>query len=187
MSDRTLRESLYRWRVRAGTPALVGALVFARPSLDSLIAGLGVGLLGLGLRAWAAGHLKKEKVLAVSGPYRFTRNPLYLGTLLIAAGAVVASRSWPVSALMAAYFAVFYPVIVREERDRMRALFPEAYGPYERAVPLFLPAPGRSGEGTGARFDLALFRKNKEIRAILGTVAFWGLMVLKMLVIRWPR
>jgi protein-S-isoprenylcysteine O-methyltransferase Ste14 len=187
MPERKLREVLYRWRVRAGTPALVGAIVLARPSWESLLAGIGLSLLGLGLRAWAAGHLRKERVLAVSGPYRFTRNPLYLGTLLIAAGAVAAARSWPAAALMTIYFAVFYPVIIRDERGRMRRLFPEAYGTYEKAVPLFLPVPGRTGEGTGARFDIALFRKNKEIRAVLGTVAFWGLMALKMLVVRWPR
>jgi protein-S-isoprenylcysteine O-methyltransferase Ste14 len=187
MSDRKLREVLYRWRVRAGTPALIGSIVLARPSWASLVAGLGMSLIGLGLRTWAAGHLRKEKVLAVSGPYRFTRNPLYLGTLLIAAGIAPAARSWPVAALLAAYFFVFYPVIIFEERDRMRALFPEAYGSFERAVPLFLPVPGRSGEKTGARFDVALFRKNKEGRAVLGTVAFWGLMVLKMLVVHWPR
>ena len=69
----------------------------------------------------------------------------------------------------------------------MRALFPEAYGPYERAVPLFLPVPGRTGGGNGARFDGKLFRKNKELRAVLGTVAFWGLMALKMLFVHWPR
>jgi hypothetical protein len=187
MPERKLRESLYRWRVRAGTPALIGIIVLARPSRESLIAGIGVGLFGLGLRAWAAGHLRKEKVLAVSGPYRFTRNPLYLGTFLIAGGMAAAAWSWPAAALTAAYFAVFYPVIVWVERARMRALFPEAYGSYERAVPLFLPVPGRTGEETGARFDAALFRKNKEVRAILGTVAFWGLLVLKMLVVRWPR
>ncbi|HEX2694918.1 MAG TPA: methyltransferase [Acidobacteriota bacterium] len=187
MSDRKLRGILYRWRVRAGTPALVGAFVLARPSWESLIAGIGLSLFGLGLRAWAAGHLRKEKELAVSGPYRFTRNPLYLGTLLIGAGLVAAARSWPAAALLAAYFTVFYPVIVWEERARMRALFPETYGPYERAVPLFLPVPGRTGEVSGARFDGRLFRKNKELRAVLGTIAFWGLMVLKMLVVRWPR
>jgi len=187
MPDRKLREILYRWRVRAGTPALVGAIVLARPSWESLLAGIGLSLLGLGLRAWAAGHLRKERVLAVSGPYRFTRNPLYLGTILIAAGMAAAARSWPAAGLMAAYFAVFYPVIIWEERDRMRALFTEAYGHWEKTVPLFLPIPGRTGEGTGARFDVALFRKNKEIRAVLGTVAFWGLMALKTFIIRWPR
>lgn len=187
MSDRKLRGVFYRWRVRAGTPAVIVALLLARPSWESFAAGIGLSLFGLGLRAWAAGHLRKEKELAVSGPYRLTRNPLYLGTLLIAAGLGAAARSWAAAALLAAYFAVFYPVIVWEERDRMRALFPEAYGPYERAVPLFLPVPGRTGGGNGARFDGKLFRKNKELRAVLGTVALWGLMALKMIFVHWPR
>ncbi len=187
MSDQKLRGILYRWRVRAGTPALVGALVLARSTWESLAAGMSLGLLGLCLRAWAAGHLRKEKELAVSGPYRFTRNPLYLGTILIAAGMTTAARSWGAAVLLAAYLAVFYPAIIWEERDRMRALFPKAYESFERAVPLFLPVPSRTGVGNGACFDGMLFRKNKEVRAILGTVAFWGLLVLKMLFVRWPR
>lgn len=186
MSDPKLRGALYRWRVRAGTPAVIGALFLARPSWESIAAGIGLSLFGLGLRAWAAGHLRKEKELAVSGPYRFTRNPLYLGTLLIAAGLGVAAWSWQAAVLLAIYFAVFYPIIVWEERDRMRALFPEAYGAYERAVPLFLPVPGRAGGGNGARFDGKLFRKNKELRAVLGTVAFWCVMILKMFFVHWP-
>lgn len=187
MSDRKLRERLYRWRVRAGTPALIGTLILARPSPKSLIAGIALSLVGLGLRAWAAGHLRKEKELAVSGPYRNTRNPLYLGTIIIAAGAAAAARSWWAAALLGAYFAIFYPVIVCEERDRMRALFPEVYGPYEKTVPLFFPVPGRTGKGNGGRFDVRLFLKNRELRAVLGTAAFWLLMALKLFVIRWPR
>ena len=184
MSDRKLRGIIYRWRVRAGTPTIVGTLVFARPSWESLAAGVGVGILGLGLRAWAAGHLRKEKELAVSGPYRFTRNPLYLGTIIIAAGMAAATRSWGAAGLLAVYLAAFYPVIVWEERDRMRKLFPKAYESYERTVPLFLPVPGRTGEGNGARFSGKLFWKNRELRAVLGTIAFWGLLALKMLVVR---
>ena len=187
MSDGTLRLNLYRWRVRAGTPALAGALVLARPAWSSLAAGFAISLLGLGLRAWASGHVRKEKALAVSGPYRFTRNPLYLGTIAIAAGIAVASRSPWAAVLLAAYFAVFYPVIIREERDRMRELFPEAYASWERAVPLLVPVPGRIGQGSGARFSGKLFRKNKELRAVLGTLALWGLMAVKILVVRWPR
>jgi len=187
MSDLKFRGILYRWRVRAGTPAVLGALLLARPSPVSLAAGIALSLVGLALRAWASGHLQKEKKLAVSGPYRFTRNPLYLGTSFIGIGLAVAARSWWAVALLGAYFAVFYPVIVWEERDRMRALFPEAYPSYENAVPLFLPVPGRAGRGNGGRFDGALFRKNKEVRAVLASAAFWGLLVLKMLFVRWPR
>jgi protein-S-isoprenylcysteine O-methyltransferase Ste14 len=183
MPDRKLRQILYCWRVRAGTPALVGALILARPSPESLVAGFVLSLFGLGLRAWAAGHLRKERELAVSGPYRFTRNPLYLGTLIIAAGAAAAARSWWAVALLGAYFAVFYPVIVWEERDRMRTLFPEVYGPYEKAVPLFFPVPGRTGKGNGGRFGGRLFIKNRELRAVIGTAAFWVLMALKLILL----
>ena len=187
MSDPRLRRTLYRWRVRAGTPALIGALVFARPSWTSLAAGFGISLIGLALRTWASGYLRKEGDLAVSGPYRFTRNPLYLGTIVIAAGLALASRSLPTAVFLAGYFAVFYPVIIAEERDRMRALFPESYASWEREVPLLVPCPGRTGTGKGARFDAGLFRRNRELRALLGTLGLWALMAVKVLFIRWPR
>ena len=98
---------------------VLGVVIFARPAWKPLLAGFGLSLLGLGLRAWAAGHLRKEKILAVSGPYRRTRNPLYLGSLLIGVAMAVGSWSWEAAAILAAYFLVFYPVVINEERKRM--------------------------------------------------------------------
>ncbi|TET73004.1 MAG: hypothetical protein E3J44_01730, partial [Candidatus Aminicenantes bacterium] len=74
-----LEKIVYRWRVRAASIGLILAIIFARPDLTSFLTGLGVCFLGLLIRTWSAGHLRKEKELAISGPYQYTRNPLYLG------------------------------------------------------------------------------------------------------------
>jgi protein-S-isoprenylcysteine O-methyltransferase Ste14 len=180
MPDSKLLKALYRWRVRAGTFLVFAVLLFARPAWKPLVAGLAVSLAGLTVRAWAAGHLRKEKELAISGPYRYSRNPLYFGSMIIGIGFAVGSWSWIVAAILAAYFLVFYPVVIIEERARMRKLFPEAYGSYERTVPLFFPAPGKNGQTGKLPFSAALYIKNKEFRALLGTLVFWVLLTAKM-------
>ena len=89
MSDSKIITTIYKWRVRFGLLALILTVLFARPNLISLLTGLTVTILGLILRLWACGHLKKEKELTTSGPYRHTRNPLYLGNVIIGIGVVI--------------------------------------------------------------------------------------------------
>jgi len=182
MADRALKEIVYRWRVRTGTFAILAVLIFARPQWTTLAAGFAVSLLGLGLRAWAAGHLRKEKELAISGPYRRTRNPLYLGNMLIGAGIAVGAWSWGSLAVLIVYFFIFYPVVIREERDRMRRLFPEAYESYEKHVPLFFMGFRKNGHSDTTAFSWELYRKNKETRALIGTAVFWVVLAARMLV-----
>jgi protein-S-isoprenylcysteine O-methyltransferase Ste14 len=180
MADLKLTKFICRWRVRAGTLGILGVIVFARPTWKFLLAGFGLSLLGLGLRAWAAGHLRKEKVLAISGPYRWTRNPLYLGSLLIGAAMAVGSWSWGAATILAAYFLVFYPVVINEERKRMKALFPADYETYGKRVPLFLPSFRKVPAHQSSPFSRALYRKNKEQRALIGTIIFWIVLVARM-------
>ena len=114
---------------------------------------------GLWLRGYAAGYVKKNRELTVTGPYAHTRNPLYLGSMLIAAGFTVALLSWPVALVLAAGFAVIYiPVIAAEERF-LRNAFPE-YDNYCRLVPRLIPrlitAPNPKGKSAnGAAFSFA--------------------------------
>lgn len=180
MADLKVTKFICRWRVRAGTLGVIGVIVFARPAWESLLAGFGLSLLGLGLRAWAAGHLRKEKVLAVSGPYRRTRNPLYLGNLLIGVAMAVGSWSWGAAAILAAYFLVFYPVVINEERKKMKALFPTDYETYGKRVPLFFPSFRKAPAYQNIPFSRALYRKNKEQRALIGTIIFWIVLIIKM-------
>ncbi len=95
-----------RWRVRLGYLLAIVLLWLARPTPRSILLGAALGIFGLCLRAYAAGYLHKQEVLTVTGPYARTRNPLYLGSSILAAGAALALHSWWAAALALLYFAV---------------------------------------------------------------------------------
>jgi protein-S-isoprenylcysteine O-methyltransferase Ste14 len=174
-------ERIYRWRVRTGTLSALLILLLARPTWSSLAWGGAVAVLGLLIRAWAAGHLKKEKELAVSGPYRYTRNPLYLGNLFIGLGVGLAADSGWVAGLLVLYFLVFYPTIIKRERDRLARLFPNTYPGYRALVPLVFPRPTKHSAAGNSGFRWALFKQNKEYRAEAGAAALWLLFAAKIL------
>ncbi len=176
-----LEKIIYRWRVRAGFVGLILAIILARPNLTSLLIGLGVCLLGLLIRTWSAGHLRKEKELAISGPYRYTRNPLYLGNFVIGISVVISSRSWWVLGFFAAYFLLFYTIAIKKEMERMKELFPDAYDEYKKKAPLFFPSWKAFSSSEKNKFSWQLFRKNKEGRALTGAFLFWLILALKMI------
>ena len=106
---------------------------------ESMAAGIALAVLGEGLRIWASGHIEKTERLATGGPYAHTRNPLYVGSALMALGVAVASASPFVVLAVAAYFAALYPAVIREESAFLAARFPEEYAAWARDVPAFLP------------------------------------------------
>ncbi len=169
-----------RWRVRVGYVAGIAAFWFARPQATWLICGAGIAILGLVLRGWAAGHLRKHKQLATSGPYAYTRNPLYLGSVLLAAGFCIASHSWISTIILAAYLAVFYPTVIQREQGELRALYGAAFDEYAARVPAFWPRLFQ-GASSSERFSWALYRQNREYEAAVGLavalVILWGLML----------
>jgi len=139
---------------------------------------------GLLIRALASGHVRKNEALATSGPYAYTRNPLYMGSLLMGLGFVVAARSWWVGvALVAMFFAIYLPVI-RDEEAFLRRTFPE-FEEYARRVPRMLPrlTPDSGNEGSGG-FSLDLYLKHREYNALLGVVGMLVALVVKMTVFR---
>jgi len=153
-----------RYRVAAGW--LLGAAVFVlagpRPA-PFVAAGLGLALLGESIRLWASGHIDKTRALATGGPYAHTRNPLYLGSLLIGLGVVVAVASPWAAGLVALYFALFYPRVMREEARFLGEKFPEAYAAWASAVPFFLPRPTPGGP-RATRFEWSRVGANREWR-----------------------
>lgn len=173
---------LNRWRVRAGLPCVLLTLVLAEPNYYSLLSGLGFFILGMLLRAWSSGHLTKNTELTTSGPYRYTRNPLYLGNMLMGLGVVAAGRSLWVLALISLYFFLFYPAIILKEREKMRELYPESYRQYSSRIPALLPTWKAYPLAPPRVFRWELYRKNKEYRAIQASLVFWGLMLLKIVV-----
>jgi protein-S-isoprenylcysteine O-methyltransferase Ste14 len=165
-----------RWRVPLGYPIGLACVLLARPTMASVAAGSAFALLGLLVRGVAAGHLRRSEALADTGPYARTRNPLYLGSALLALGFVVASRSWIVAIVLAAYFAVFYPMVMRREEADLRAHYGAAFEEYARRVPLFLPRLRlRAGAG-GTEFSLAQYVRNREYKAAVGAVAILAIL-----------
>jgi protein-S-isoprenylcysteine O-methyltransferase Ste14 len=183
MGKTTLQEILNRFRVRAGLFLALAVILLARPTWRSILSGILICALGLAIRTWASGHLRKEKELAVSGPYRYSRNPLYLGNFLLGIGVTVGARSWWVLGLCVSYFAVFYPLIIRRERERMKNLFPRQYEDYGKKVPLFFPSLRKHLPANG-RFSWSLYRLNKEYRALLGTILVWLVLAAKLLLLK---
>jgi protein-S-isoprenylcysteine O-methyltransferase Ste14 len=169
-----------RWRVRVGYPVGIAAFWFAKPQPRWLFCGVGIAALGLLLRSYAAGHLRKHKQLATSGPYAYTRNPLYLGSVLLAAGFSVASHTWISTALLAAYLIVFYPIVIRREQRELKTLYGDAFVEYASKVPPFWPrlSPATS---SGERFSWALYRRNREYEAAIGLVVAMAILWLLML------
>lgn len=173
--------SLARWRVRMAIPAALLVLLFSQSTRLSLVMGFFLCLVGLILRAWASGHLLKNAFLATSGPYRFSRNPLYLANLVIGFGLVAAANSLVCWLIFLFYFLIFYPATIIKEQRQMAELFPQEYGEYERKVPLFFPRLRTSFPSNARKFSLALYFQNKEYRATLAMLSFLLLLFLKWL------
>lgn len=169
-----------RWRVRLGYPLAVAVLWFSRPAPCSMLAGALVGTLGLLIRAYAAGYLHKQEVLTVTGPYAYTRNPLYLGSAVLAVGGAIATRSWVSAFLLLLYFAVFYSMVMRREEKELRLRHGAAFEEYARAVPLFFPRfpAARVSSGSVSSFSLAQYKKNHEWQAAVGLLLLLGTLVL---------
>jgi protein-S-isoprenylcysteine O-methyltransferase Ste14 len=172
-----------RWRVRVGYPVGIAAFWFARPQLKWFFYGVGLAIVGLLIRGYAAGYLRKHKQLATAGPYAYTRNPLYLGSVLLAAAFCVASNSLISTVLVAAYLILFYPVVIRREQAELKTLYGNAFDEYASRVPAFWPrlSPAKS---SGDRFSWPLYRQNREYEAAIGLGVAMAILWLLM---RWPR
>ena len=161
-------DTVARLRVPSGFLLVLAFGWLARPDWKSLAWGVPISVLGLALRAWAAGHLEKNRELATSGPYAYIRNPLYLGTLIVAAGLFVSAQRWELALLFAAVFGLVYLPVIQLEEQHLRTLFP-GFDAYTRRVPLLLPRgrriPGRR------RFTPGLYIRNEEYNAALGYLA----------------
>ena len=172
-------------RIRVPLGFVFAVLYFwlARPTWRFLAIGTAVIVPGLLIRALASGHVRKNEALATSGPYAYTRNPLYLGSLLMGVGFAVAARSWWVGVVLVAMFLMIYLPVIRDEEAFLRQKFPE-FEEYARRVPRMLPRirPG-SGDSTGG-FSFDLYLKHREYNALLGCVLLTGALIVKMTLLR---
>ena len=162
--------------------ALAGVYIWlAHPTWPSILVGLAVVAPGIGLRALASGHVKKNTELTTTGPYAYTRNPLYLGSILIGAGFGIASRSWWIALAIVLLFLAIYVPVIRSEEEYLRSQFPE-FDEFARRVPRLLPRPWpAAGTGKGS-FSPELYRKHREYNVVLGAIGMMGILVVKMLI-----
>ncbi len=171
-----------RIRVPLGFAFAIVYLWIAKPTLVSLGAGAALIVPGLIVRALASGHVQKNELLATSGPYAYTRNPLYLGSLILAVGFGVAARSWWIAVgIVLIFLAIYWPVIKAEE-EFLRGRFPQ-YGEYAGHVPRLFPRLTPFGESEG-KFSSELYCKHREYNALLGSLAILTALVIKMILLR---
>jgi protein-S-isoprenylcysteine O-methyltransferase Ste14 len=172
-------DTVARLRVTAGFVMLAAFFWFSHPTPASLVIGIPLSACGLALRAWAAGHLAKDQRLATSGPYSFTRNPLYLGTLVTALGLAAAARSLWLGILYGTLFALVYLPAIELEEQHLAAILP-GYAGFAARVPLLIPRwPAEFGPG---RFSPALYRHNREYQALLGWLLAVAWLIVRALI-----
>jgi protein-S-isoprenylcysteine O-methyltransferase Ste14 len=175
-----------RSRVPLGFAFAAAYLWFAGPTWLSLFAGFAIAALGILVRALASGHIRKNAALATTGPYAYTRNPLYLGSIIIALGFIVAARNMWIGVATIAMFAFIYLPIIAAEEKYLRSTFP-GYDHYAGQVPRLLPRltpyrPVTAAEEGAGGFSSALYLRHREYNAAVGSVLMLGALVLKMLV-----
>jgi protein-S-isoprenylcysteine O-methyltransferase Ste14 len=183
--SKSYAELAARIRVPCGLLLGVVYILFAQPTPERLLWGSAVALAGLLLRAAGAGHLAKNRKLATSGPYAYTRHPLYMGSALAGIGFCIAGGRWWFLLLLGFFlFAVYWPVIRREE-SHLAQLFPGEFSSYARAVPFLFPVRRAvpAGDGESIRFSWKLYWKNREYRAFLAYVAIMVVLLGKLLLL----
>lgn len=168
-------------RLRAVWLIVIPFFWLSTPTPTALAVGVGLAILGLWIRGWSAGTIHKDEELTTTGPYAFTRNPLYLGSFFIGLGVSFAGGHWIWPAIFLVFYATVYTRTMAGETRHLSDLFPERYAEYAAEVPGFLPrlTPYRaSGGGTGG-FCWAQYRRNREWEAALGAVAAFAVLAAK--------
>ena len=166
------RQGFARWRVPLGFVFAALVLVLSSPTWASLWKGLAVAAVGEALRIWAAGHLEKSREVTRSGPYRWTRHPLYVGSSVIAAGVLMAANSLVLAVVGIVYMIATIGAAVRAEEAFLRQAFGDTYGRYARS----------EAEPMTRRFSIERALRNREERALAGLAGGFALLALKVVV-----
>jgi protein-S-isoprenylcysteine O-methyltransferase Ste14 len=168
---------IQRLRVPLGFAIAAAVIYLATPTSSSILLGLPFAVAGAVFRGMAAGVIKKDSRLATTGPYAWTRNPLYFGSSLLALGFAIMSRNWIAAALLLVPSAVIYPRVIRNEEAHLARLFADDFRVYRATVPCFVPRfhPFRPS------FSWSQYLANREYNTALGLFAGIGVFVLKSL------
>ena len=182
MASVTWTKIARRTRVPLGFAFAAVYLWLARPTVMSMMIGSVLIVPGLTIRALASGHVQKNEQLTTSGPYAYTRNPLYLGSLILAVGFAVSARNWWIGAGLILFFLAIYLPVIHGEEAFLGEHFPE-FAEYARQVPRLLPRLRSFGDVHGT-FSWDLYWKHREYNAILGAIAVLAGLTAKLL---WMR
>ena len=157
-----IRQFLARRRVALGFVFGAAVVYLAQPTWRSLGLGAAVALVGQAVRLWAAGHLEKSREVTTSGPYQFTRHPLYVGSSIMALGVAIGCGSVVVAALVLVYMASTISAAIRSEEAFLRERFGDAYDAYAES----------RGPRVSRRFSWQRAWRNKEYRSVTGLILF---------------
>ena len=171
-----------RIRVPLGFVFAAAYLWLAHPRVWSLIIGSCFAVIGLLIRAVASGHVRKNEQLATAGPYAYTRNPLYLGSLVLALGFVIASRNWIIAVITIVLLLAIYLPVIRGEEDFLRSRFPE-FADYAHHVPRLFPRL-TPHQGSPGSFDRHLYWKHREYNAAIGAASMLAALIVKAAFLR---
>ena len=176
--------SLRKLRLKAVWLIVIPFFFFSRPTVGLVASGAVLAAVGLWIRGWSAGTIDKDEELTTSGPYAFTRNPLYVGSLVIGIGVSLAGGHWVWPTVFLLFYAGMYGRTMAHEEARLRELFGDRYLDYATHVPGFLPraTPYRTGaSGGGSGFRWSQYTRNREWEASLGALVAFGILLSKSL------
>lgn len=174
-----------RIRVPLGFVFAAVFLWLARPTQLFLALSLLLVAPGLLLRGFASGYVKKNAELTTTGPYAYTRNPLYLGSILMAVGFAFAARSFWIALVLVALFLAIYLPVIRSEEQYLRSVFP-GFDDYAARVPRLIPRlmPARQPQAEPGAFSPALYRKHREYNALIGAASMYAALILKLVLLQ---
>lgn len=172
------KRTLQRIRIPLGFAFALLFFIFARPTMLTLLIGGAIAIIGLAVRAWASGYIKKARELAVAGPYAYTRNPLYVGSFLMGVGFTCAAGVWWLAIVFSVLFIGIYLPVMRVEAEDIRRIFGDSFTEYEQNVPMFAPRL-TAWKKTGDKFGFQLYLQYREYRAAIGVVLAIALLAAK--------
>jgi hypothetical protein len=172
-------ETARRIRVPSGFAFVIVYWWLARPNRSSWLWGALVILVGVGIRAFASGYLLKNEELATAGPYAYTRNPLYLGSIVIAVGFTIAARAVWIAGILLVLFVTIYLPVIRAEELYLSERFPD-FLEYRSRVPRLIPKL-KGYIRNPAAFSWPLYLKHREYNAALGSLALLAALLAKLL------
>ena len=174
-----LYSTLKRYRVALSGLFALLLVYLSRPTPVSFLIGLPLAILGECIRTWSSGHIRKNKALAMTGPYAYTRNPLYFGNFLIGAGFVSIGNHPAVGLIFLVSFGAVYWSVIRSEEESLLRSFGSEFSDYTRRVPRFFPTLVSKGYLPG-RFDWSLVWRHREYQAWIGILAGIGALAFRM-------